>query len=157
MRAAGTIRVVAVAVLTLVGCSKQEPAKPIAAAPVAPAVPAVAPAAAPMEKIEVEKAPGPDGKRIAELFASRKELAAKPVAVRGKVVKYAPGILGGNWAHLRDGTGADASKDNDLTVKTQDTVAVGDTVVAKGTVVIDRDLGAGYFYPVLIEDAKIEK
>jgi hypothetical protein len=34
-------------------------------------------------------------------------------------------------------------------------VAFGDTVVASGSIVLDKDFGAGYSYPVLIEDATV--
>ena len=33
-------------------------------------------------------------------------------------------------------------------------VAVGDTITVTGTIAIDKDLGAGYVYPVLIENAR---
>ena len=33
--------------------------------------------------------------------------------------------------------------------------AVGQTVVLSGTIVLDKDFGAGYSYPVLLEDASI--
>jgi len=35
------------------------------------------------------------------------------------------------------------------------TTAVGETVVVSGTVVLGKDLGAGYTFPVLLEDASI--
>jgi hypothetical protein len=71
-------------------------------------------------------------------------------------VKFNGGIMGRNWVHLRDGSGT-AGKDNDVTVTTADEVAVGDVVVAKGVVRVDKDFGAGYAYPVIVEDAKLSK
>ncbi len=44
-----------------------------------------------------------------------------------------------------------------MTVTTADTAAVGDVVTVTGTVKLDKDFGAGYAYPVMIEDAKISK
>ena len=41
----------------------------------------------------------------------------------------------------------------DLTVTTQDVVLLGDTVTFEGTLKLDKDFGAGYLYPVIIEDA----
>jgi hypothetical protein len=38
-----------------------------------------------------------------------------------------------------------------------DTVAKGDVVTAKGVVRIDKDFGAGYTYPIIVEDAKVVK
>jgi hypothetical protein len=32
---------------------------------------------------------------------------------------------------------------------------VGDVIIAEGKLATDKDFGAGYFYPVLVEDAKI--
>lgn len=107
--------------------------------------------------VRVARAEGAEGKTIAEIYAGRAALKDKAVAVRGKVVKFLPGIMGRNWIHLRDGSGSADQKTNDLTVTTHATAAVGDVVIARGTVRLDRDLGAGYTYPVLIEDAKISK
>ncbi|HEU4729949.1 MAG TPA: hypothetical protein VFT22_18760 [Kofleriaceae bacterium] len=112
---------------------------------------AVAPAPAGLgEKIE----PAAGGKTVADIFASKDALAGKPVVVRGKVVKVNNGILGRNWVHLQDGTGAPGT--NDLMVTTSATVTKGDVVVARGTLATNKDFGAGYSYPVLIEDAKID-
>lgn len=107
--------------------------------------------------IKVSKAGLPDGRTVAEVFAQRAALDAKPVAVRGKVVKFLPGIMGRNWLHLRDGTGSPEAKDHDLTVTTSETVAVGDVVLMRGTVRKDLDFGAGYAYAVLVEQAKLSK
>ena len=90
---------------------------------------------------------------IAEIFASRAEVEGKEILVLGKVVKYNAMIMGKNWMHLQDGTGERGT--NDLTVTTQGTAFVGDTVLVRGNVGLDRDMGAGYRYDVLIEDATI--
>ncbi len=106
-------------------------------------------------EVKVEKAKGADARTVAELYGGKGKLKGQTVAVRGKVVKFNAGIMGRNWIHLRDGTGAQGS--NDLTVTTSDTAAVGDVVVAKGKVSTNRDFGAGYAYPVMLEDAKVAK
>jgi hypothetical protein len=69
-------------------------------------------------------------------------------------MKYTGGIMGKNWLNLQDGT---ASPDgaNDLVVTTDATVAVGDTIVIRGTVTTDRDFGFGYRYDLLIENASV--
>jgi hypothetical protein len=107
--------------------------------------------------VKVAKATGADARTVAEVWAQRKALKDKGVTIRGKVVKFNPGIMGKNWVHLRDGSGAPDKKDNDITVTTADTVAVGDVVTAKGKVLVDKDFGAGYAYPVIVEDAKVAK
>ena len=75
--------------------------------------------------------------------------------MRGKVTKVNRGILGKNWLHLQDGTGEKGS--HDLTVTSQGVANVGDIVVAVGTIVVDKNFGAGYKYPVLLEDATLRK
>jgi len=108
-------------------------------------------------KIKVKKAEGPEGKTVSEIYAAKASLNDASVAVRGKVVKYNPGIMGKNWIHLRDGSGSNEKKDNDLTITTSDSAAVGAVVLVKGKVHLDRDFGSGYVYPVIIEDAKVSK
>lgn len=101
----------------------------------------------------IEKAPG--GMTVAEIFAQKSELGGKPIAVRGKVVKVNTGIMGTNWIHVRDGSGGDGS--NDLTCTTDAEVAVGDVVLVKGTVTLDKDFGAGYAYDIIVEKAEVVK
>lgn len=105
--------------------------------------------------IKVDKAAG--GKTVAEVFAGRVALKGKEVVVRGKVVKYTPEVMGRNWIHLRDGSGSREKKNDDLTVTTKATAAVGDVVLVRGVVSLDRDFGAGYTYSVILEDAKVSK
>jgi hypothetical protein len=106
--------------------------------------------------VKVPKASGADAKTVAEVYAQRSALKEKGVTIRGKVVKFNEGIMGRNWVHIRDGSGT-AGKDNDLTITTADKAAVGDVVVVKGKVQVDKDFGAGYSYPVIVEDAKLGK
>ncbi len=103
---------------------------------------------------QIELAPGPNAKRIAELFKQRKSLEGKVVRVRGQVVKIAEGIMGTNFVHLRDGTGTVESSDNDLTVTMDEVPLMGHVVIVEGAVKVDYNLGAGYSYPVLLEKAK---
>lgn len=116
-----------------------------------------APAAADNTPIKVAKAEGSDAKSVAEVWASREALKDGKVVVRGKVVKFLGGIMGKNWIHLRDGSGSTEKSDNDITVTTSDTAVVGDVVVISGVVHVDKDFGAGYRYPVIIEEAKVAK
>lgn len=109
------------------------------------------------ERVKVSKAEGPDARRIAEIFSQKAELKGKTVLVRGKVVKLTRGVLGKNWIHIRDGSGDDSSHNNDITLTTQATVAMGDVVLAKGTVALDKNIGSGYFFAVMIEDATLTK
>ncbi len=100
--------------------------------------------------------PAAGGARVADVHANKAKLAGKPVTLRGKVVKYNGGIMGRNWLHLQDGSGAAAEGTHDITVTTADAAAVGDVVTITGTVSIDKDFGGGYAYAVIVEDAKLE-
>jgi hypothetical protein len=100
----------------------------------------------------IQKASG--GKTVAELFSERDTLVEQEVLVRGRVVKFNAGIMGRNWIHLQDGSGAEGS--NDLTVTTDDTVKLGDLVVVKGKLKTNQEFGHGYSYDILIEQAKVE-
>jgi hypothetical protein len=95
------------------------------------------------------------GKTIQEIFAAQSKLAGKPVAVRGKVVKYNAAIMGKNWLHIRDGSGSDDKNNNDLTITTSTPAKLGDVVLVTGKVSTNRDFGAGYKYAVIIEDANV--
>ena len=95
-----------------------------------------------------------DGKTIAEIFEEKASLIGKEVKVRGKVVKFNAAIMGKNWIHIKDGTGTSGT--SDLTVTTQDTAKVGDTVVVTGKVVLDKEFGHGFTYPVIIEDGAVK-
>lgn len=94
---------------------------------------------------------------IAAVYAERAALESKAVTVRGEVVKFTPGILDRNWVHLRDGTGGEVDKDNDLTVTTTDQATVGETVTATGILRLEKDFGAGYQYPVIVEEARLSR
>jgi hypothetical protein len=103
-----------------------------------------------------EKIPPPEGGlSVADVWAKRATLAGKPVTVRGKVVKFNGGIMDRNWIHLQDGSGAAADRTNDLTATTSAVAKVGDIVTVTGTVAVDKDFGAGYSYPVIIEGATL--
>jgi hypothetical protein len=125
-------------------------------APSAPAPRGASPApAVPVAKIA--KATGPGAKTVAEVVAGQAALKDKPVTIRGQVVKFNSGILGKNWVHLQDGSGSAASGTHDILLTTTDTTAVGDVVNVTGTVRTNVDLGSGYAYAVLVEDARIRK
>ncbi len=105
----------------------------------------------PTEFSDIQRPEG--GKTVEELFREKESLAGKEVVVRGKVVKFLPEIMDKNWIHLQDGTGSTGT--NDLTVTTDASVKVGDTILVRGTVTTNRDFGFGYRYDLLIEDAKV--
>jgi len=113
--------------------------------------------AAAVGNVKVPKATGPNARTVAEVVTRRDELKDKTVLVRGTVVKFNPQIMDKNWIHLRDGSGSAANNTDDVLVTTKDQAKVGDVVTAKGIVHTDRDLGSGYAYKVLIEEATLQK
>ena len=115
-----------------------------------------APTGAAATQVTEPVAPAPGGTTVANVWANRKALAGKTVTVRGKVVRFNGGILGRNWIHIQDGTGAAADGTNDLLITSDAGAKVGDVITAIGTVAVDKDFTAGYAYAVLIESAKIE-
>ena len=96
-----------------------------------------------------------DAYTVQNLFANASQLNGAQVTIAGKVVKFNSGIMGKNWLHIQDGTGNPAQNTHDITVTTQGTAKVGDSVTVKATVATNRDFGAGYSYPVILENAQI--
>ena len=93
------------------------------------------------------------GVTVGELFEKSESLVGNEIALRGKVVKFTGGVMGTNWVHIRDGSGAQGT--NDITVTSNDMAAVGDTVVVRGMLEKDVDIGSGYFFPLVIQGAKL--
>ena len=107
--------------------------------------------------VRVPKATGVNALTVADIMTKSAGLKDKQVLVRGKIVKYNPGIMGKNWVHLRDGSGSAADRTNDILVTTAHLATLGDVVTVKGFVRTDKNFGAGYSYKVLIEDATLLK
>ncbi|MBT3819182.1 MAG: hypothetical protein HOG06_07600 [Lentimicrobiaceae bacterium] len=96
-----------------------------------------------------------DGITISDLYANRDKYANKKVRIRGRITKFNSSIMSRNWAHIQDGT--DNNGNFDLTVTTQETVNIDELVTFEGTIALDKDFGAGYFYPIIMEEAVIIK
>lgn len=94
-----------------------------------------------------------ESKTVAALYQDKVALAGKLVRVQGTVVKVNNAIMKRNFLHVQDGTGKQGT--DDLTVTSQQTANVGDKVLVTGRVAVDRDFGAGYSYPLLLEEATI--
>jgi hypothetical protein len=102
-------------------------------------------------KKRIETLPG--GKTVKEIFANQSELSGKIVRIRGEVVKVNSGIMNRNWIHIQDGTSDNGQYD--LLVTSDQNAKIGDVLVFEGKVATNKDFGAGYKYPVMIEEAKI--
>lgn len=115
-----------------------------------------APASVDLSDVHVSKAKGANAYTVAEIVSKAVELKDKTVLLHGKVVKYNPGIMGKNWIHLRDGSGAETDNSNDILVTSANPTKLGDVITIKGVVHTNQDFGAGYSYKVLIEDAVVQ-
>ncbi len=92
-----------------------------------------------------------DGKTIADLFAESAQLSEKTVSLRARVMKVSQNIMDKNWMTLRDGSGTEP--DNKLVATSSELVSPGDLVIASGILRKDIDIGAGYRYKILLEEA----
>lgn len=108
-----------------------------------------------LEKQNITIEPLSDGFTIEKIFKEKSSLKGKTVKVKGKVVKYNHQIMKRNWIHIQDGTGSE--NNYDLVITSDNETKVGDIIVAEGKLATDKDFGAGYFFSVILEDAKISK
>jgi len=91
---------------------------------------------------------------IGKLLKNKNSYEGKLVKIKGKVTKYSADILGKNWIHIEDET--DYSGKYDLSATINQEVKVGDTIIIEGKISLDKDFGSGYFFEILMEDAKIQ-
>ena len=89
--------------------------------------------------------------KIAEIVNNKSKYNGKEVQISGKCTKLNPNIMGRNWVHLKDGS----MDDFDLVITSEHAVPEGHIVTMKGTVVLDKDFGAGYKYDLIIENGEI--
>lgn len=100
---------------------------------------------------EVQKLDG--GKTVAEVLSEAEQLNGKTLRLRAKVTKVSRQILGKNWLTLKDGSGS--APNDKLVVTTQEDAQPGDLVIVEGVAHTQVELGSGYSYPILLEQAKL--
>lgn len=105
------------------------------------------------EKIDVKPQNG--SITIAGLYTNKNKYDGKVIKVRGEVTRYNPDIMDRNWVHIQDGT--KSGSNFDLAITTPDRVRVGDVVTFEGKITLNKDFGAGYFYSVIMQNAKVLK
>jgi hypothetical protein len=105
-----------------------------------------------IDRLDIRISQPEGGTAIGILYLDRNGYAGQNVIVRGQVTKVNAGIMGRNWVHIQDGSSSDDYYD--LTVTTDHLPQMGDTVTYSGTLSLDKDFGAGYFYEVILEDAE---
>ena len=103
----------------------------------------------------ISVAPAEGGVSIGELYKNRAEYGGKIIKMKGQVVKINEGVMGKNWIHIQDGT--KEGEDFDLTITTLDSCKMDDVVTFEGTISLKKDFTHGYFYEVIMEDAKLVK
>lgn len=91
--------------------------------------------------------------RVADVFSERAALAGKRVRVQGTAAKVTA-VSGAFYVHLKDGSGT-AGKDDDLTIITSTEVKADQKVTLEGRVALDKDVGMGTSYPVVVESATV--
>lgn len=104
------------------------------------------------EKIDVVIEPCEGCIAISRLLENKESFSGKVIRVKGKITKYNPAIMGKNWIHIQDGS--EYKGGFDLTITTDAEANVGDIMTFEGKVVLNKDFGYGYFYNVLMEEAK---
>ena len=95
------------------------------------------------------------GKTIADVHAGSEQLKDQQATLRARVMKISMNILGKNWITLQDGTGT--APDNKLIATSTEVVTVGDVVTVKGVIKTNIDIGSGYKYDVIMEEATFSK
>jgi len=118
-----------------------------------PHAPAAAAAGSALPVLAVAPARGSNAHVIAQLSAQSAQLAGQRVRVRGQVTKVTSGVQGHTFFHLRDGKPGDPEPASDLVVTSDATPERGQVATFEGTLRTKVDIGIGYSYPILLENA----
>ncbi|MEM9696179.1 MAG: hypothetical protein AAGA56_26780, partial [Myxococcota bacterium] len=95
----------------------------------------------------------PDGAvPVRTVFEELDQRDGQEIVVYGTVTPVA-GAVGWYWVHLRDASGDPSASGYDLTVQTKDGAVEGKRVAYKGRLRKDAELGFGYHYDALVEEA----
>ena len=105
-------------------------------------------------KEDISMEPVEGGITVAELYQNKSKYEGKKVTVKGKVTKFNEQIMNTNWIHIQDGT--DYEGKYDITANSDAVVEVGQVIILEGRVVLDKDLGHGYAYEIILENAKVK-
>ena len=84
---------------------------------------------------------------------ARFTVAGQRVRVRGQVTKVTAGVQGHTFFHLRDGKPGEPTPATDLVVTSDATPERGQVATFEGTLRADADVGIGFKYPILLENA----
>ncbi|MCP4460304.1 MAG: hypothetical protein GY816_20110 [Cytophagales bacterium] len=89
--------------------------------------------------------------KIADLVKDPSKFDGKTIQLSGVCTKVNVNIMNRNWLHLKDGS----KDDYDLVITTDFLVPVGHEITIKGTVVVGKDFGSGYYYEILVENGEL--
>ena len=88
---------------------------------------------------------------LTELFTYSSKYGGNKITISGNVVKVNPNIMGKNWIHIQDGI-----NDYDLTITTLANVNVDEKATFEGVITLDKDIGSGYKFSVIMEDGVLK-
>lgn len=91
--------------------------------------------------------------RISELVKDPKKYEGHSIQLSGKCVKINPNIMDRHWIHLQDGS----KNEFDLVITSNTFVPEGSVITIRGTVVLNKDFGAGYKYDLILENGTLVK
>ena len=112
---------------------------------------------APATVAKLPKASGNNAYTVADLYANAAKLNNQTVRVNAKVVKFSADIMGKNWLHLQDGSGSAVTQNHDILATSSATARVGEVLTVTGKVQTNVNLGMGYSYKVLIDNATLSR
>ena len=107
-----------------------------------------------LPSLPIPRARGARGHLISELSAMQ-ALVGQLVRVRGQVTKVTPDVQGHTFFHLRDGSPDGKGKASDLVVTSSLTPERGQVATFEGTLRANVDIGIGYSYAILLENATL--
>ncbi len=109
---------------------------------------------APLPDPPSERASGKNAYFVAELVAARNTLAGRPVRVRGEVTKVTD-VQDHAFFHIRDASLGPDGHPADVVVTSAARPKRGDIAIFEGVLRADVDVGIGYKYPALLENATL--
>jgi hypothetical protein len=109
---------------------------------------------APLPDPPSERALGKNAYLVAELVAARNKLAGRSVRVRGEVTKVTD-VQDHAFFHIRDASLGPDGQPADIVVTSAARPKRGDIATFEGVLRADVDVGIGYKYPALLENATI--
>lgn len=114
----------------------------------------IRPPGATKKKVEKKSSGKVQKVTVGDTYKDSAKLENETIQIKGKVVKVSRMIMGTNWVHIQDGTGDASDGSNNIIFRSAtEAPNVGDEVTAKGTLHVDVDFGAGYFYKVIAEES----